>query len=340
MFRWLTSLLVPNSAADTAARPPVAAAQIAMSHGEPLVLASVMQDANGLPLFDWSAVSEWVSHLPDPEDQAQAWGLAERAWLEHLCLALGPDFRVREHGPALLLSNLDPVVAKAMLSFIDKSAQRILQVLEGVAEIPLWGHDLVIVFQDKESYYRYVAHYYPDEGEYAESSGMYIQAGCGHFVTMADNLQALEPVIVHELTHAYVHHLPLPTWLNEGLAVNTEQRLSPAAGMRPDLPKMHARHQSFWNADRIQSFWNGQSFSQTGASNELSYDLARLLVAHLAADWTAFRHFALQAHQQDGGAHAASDCLDIALGALVCALLDREPSPGWEPIPALWTSVE
>lgn len=338
MLRWLTSFFVPASSADTAAPPAVAAAQIAVSQSKPLVLASVMQDANGLPVFDWSAVSEWVSHLPAPEEQAKAWGLAERAWFDHLCLALGPDFRVREHGAALLLSNLDAVVAKAMLDYIHKSAQRILQVLEGVAEIPPWGHDLVIVFEDKDSYYRYVAHYYPDEGEYAESSGMYIQAGCGHFVTMADSLQSLEPVIVHELTHAYVQHLPLPTWLNEGLAVNTEQRLSPTSGMRPDLPKMHARHQSFWNAERIQSFWNGQSFSQTGPPNELSYDLARLLVAHLAADWTAFRPFALQAHQQDGGAQAAGDCLDIALGALVCALLDREPSADWEPTPARWTS--
>lgn len=335
MLRWLTSFLVPTSSPNTALQPAAAATQIAVSQGEPLVLASVMRDAHGLPVFDWPAVSEWVSHLPDPEEQAQAWRLAERAWFDHLCLALGPDFRVREQGTALLLSNLDSVVAKAMLDYIHKSAQRILQVLEGVAEIPPWGHDLVIVFQDKESYYRYVAHYYPDEGEYAESSGMYIQAGCGHFVTMADNLQALEPIIVHELTHAYVHHLPLPTWLDEGLAVNTEQRLSPTAGTRPDLSKMHARHQSFWNAERIQSFWNGQSFLQTGLSNELSYDLARLLVGHLAADWNAFRPFVLQAHQQDGGAQAASDCLDIALGALVCALLDRESSPDWEPTPAL-----
>lgn len=340
MLRWLTSRLLPTSAADTPPPPTIAATQITVPHGEPLALASVMQDANGLPVFDWSAVSDWVSHLPDPEEQAQAWGLAERAWFDHLCLTLGPDFRVREHGSALLLSNLNPVVAKAMLDYVHKSAQRILQVLEGVAEVPPWGHDLVIVFQDKESYYRYVAHYYPDEGEYAESSGMYIQAGCGHFVTMADSLQALEPVIAHELTHAYVQHLPLPTWLNEGLAVNTEQRLSPAAGTRPNLPRMHARHQAFWNVERIQSFWNGQSFLQTGPPNELSYDLARMLVGYLAADWKAFRPFALQAQQQDAGAQAASDCLDIALGALVCALLDREPSPGWEPTPASWTSVE
>lgn len=336
MLRWLTSRFLPTSPADSVSQQATPAIQIEAPHAEPLALASVIQDANGLPVFDWEAITHWIAHLPDPAEHAKAWGTAERAWLDHLCVALGPDFRVREDGTALLLSNLDPVVAQATLSYVNKSLQRILHVLGGVAEIPGWGHDLVIVFKDEESYYRYVAHYYPDGGEYAESSGMFIEAGCGHFVTMAADLLALEPIIVHELTHACVRHLPLPRWLNEGLAVNTEQRLSPGANPRPDLPRLHARHQSFWNAERIQSFWNGQSFFEVGPPNELSYDLARLLVAHLAADWTSFRDFALQSSHEDAGAQAANDCLDVALGALVCALLDRESSPDWEPTPAQW----
>lgn len=339
MLRWLTSLFLPTSPEDKTPQQASPATRIDASNAEPLILASVMQDANGLPVFDWQAITHWIARLPDSAEQARAWDMAERAWLDHLCVALGPDFRVREHGTALLLSNLEPVVAQAMLSYVNKSLQRILHVLDGVAEMPGWGHDLVIVFKDKESYYRYVAHYYPDGGEYAESAGMFIQAGCGHFVTMAADLQALEPIIVHELTHACVHHLPLPRWLNEGLAVNTEQRLSPVANPRPDLPKLHARHRSFWNAERIQSFWNGQSFFDVGPPNELSYDLARLLVAHLAADWNVFRNFVLQASHEDAGAQAANDGLDVALGALVCALLDREPSPDWEPAPVLWQTA-
>ena len=35
---------------------------------------------------------------------------------------------------------------------------------------------------------------------------------------------------MHEMTHGSVAHLPLPLWLNEGLAVNTERRLAGATG--------------------------------------------------------------------------------------------------------------
>ena len=338
MLRWLTSRFLPSASTDTTSPQTIPAVQIEASHVEPLALASVTRDANGLPVFDWQAVTSWVTRVPDPNEQARAWGAAERAWLDHLCVALGPDFRVREQGSALLLSNLEPVVAQATLGYVNKSLQRILHVLDGVAEVPEWGHDLLIVFKDKESYYRYVAHYYPDEGEYAESAGMFIQAGCGHFVTVAADLPALEPIIVHELTHACVHHLPLPTWLNEGLAVNTEQRLSPPSS-RPNLPQIPARHQAFWNAERIQSFWSGQSFAQVGDPNELSYALASLLTAHLATDWNNFRNFALEATHEDGGAAAAENCLNVALGALVCALLDRKRNPDWEPAPARWHSA-
>ena len=338
MLRWFTSRFSPASSANTATPPPAPASQIDASGVNPLVLASVMRDGNGFPLVDWSAVGDWVGHIAPGLEQSQAWGAVERAWFDHLRQALGPDFRVEAHESALLLSNLDPVVARAMLSYVSKSLQRILRVLDGIATTPAWGHDLVIVFKDKESYYQYVANYYPDKGEFAESSGMFIQAGCGHFVTVAAELPALEPIIVHELTHSCLHHLPLPAWLNEGLAVNTERRLSPPVG-RPDLQKLHARHQAFWDKQRIQALWNGQSFLEVGQSNELSYDLAQLLVSHLAAEWGPFRDFCVNAQDRDAGAQSAAEFLDVSLGALVCALLDREPSPDWEPNPTLWQTA-
>jgi hypothetical protein len=67
--------------------------------------------ANGLPVLDWDAAQQWVDGVAGEAAQARAWSECERAWLEHLCVALGPEYRLRGHGTALLLSTLEKNVA-------------------------------------------------------------------------------------------------------------------------------------------------------------------------------------------------------------------------------------
>jgi len=70
--------------------------------------------------------------------------------------------------------------------------------------------------------------------------------------------------------------------------------------------------------------------------NELSYDLARVLVSQFATDWDRFRQFALAADLADGAASSARQNLGIDLGAAACAVLEREPDPSWAPRPEAW----
>lgn len=319
-------------AAEPAQTPPTTVEAEGVA---PLTLANVWVPDAPVPLVAWEGVHRWLEALPDEAARATAWAACERAWLAHLCLALGPDYRLRAQGEVLLVSSLAPNAAETLLSFVNRTRERILRVLDGVAAAPAWGHDILLVFDDDETYYRYVAHYYPEAGEFAGSSGMFIHAGCSHFVTMKSDLRLLEPVIAHELTHACLSHLPIPAWLNEGLAVNTEHRLCPPPAAANPL-QMQARHRRYWQVADIQAFWSGQSFLRNDEGNELSYDLARILVAHFAADWARFRAFALAAHLDDAGAAAAAQCLGVDLGAAVCALLAREPDVVWAPTPAAW----
>lgn len=302
----------------------------------PFNLGASLQDASGFPVVDWVAAQSWVESIPAEQSRNEAWSLCERAWLEHLRVVLGPGYRVRSQGPALLLSTLPANVAEATLTFVNKTVQRIVRVLDGVAAPPQWGYDILIVFDEEESYYRYVSHYYPEDGEYAASSGMYLHHGCGHFVTVKADLRSVEPVIAHELTHSCLSHLPIPAWLNEGLAVNTEFRLCPPPQPPSNLRQQHARHKNFWQPELIQEFWSGKSFLRSDQGNELSYDLARILVSQFAADWARFRQFALSADLADAASTAARAHLGVELGAAVCAILEREPEPAWEPRPGLW----
>jgi hypothetical protein len=337
VLKLLKSLVWPVKAADApppSASPPV---QVVASGAEPFDVKPALVNANGFPLIDWPAAQRWVETVPTAPAQAEAWSACERAWLEHLRPALGPDYQVRIQGTAILLSNLESNVAEATLAFVNKTVQRIVRVLDGVANIPEWGHDILIVFEDDEAYYRYVSHYYPEAGEFAASSGMYIHGGCGHFVTVKADLRAIEPVIAHELTHACLTHLPIPAWLNEGLAVNTELRLCPPPQAPANPQQTHARHRKFWRSEEIQQFWSGKSFLRNDEGNELSYDLARVLVSQFASDWDRFRTFALAANLADGGASSAREHLGIDLGAAVCAVLERDQAGAWAPMPETWS---
>jgi hypothetical protein len=290
----------------------------------------------GLPVLDWEAAHSWVDSIPDAGARAAAWARLERAWLEQVQSAVGSPYVVRESETSLLLSTLEPNVASATLAFMSKTLQRVTRILDGIAEVSDWGKDVLVVFDDDDAYYQYVSQYYPVAGEFAGSGGMYINVGCGHFVTVKSDLRAIEPIIVHEMTHGCLSHLPIPAWLNEGLAVNTERRLCPSGAPMFSPRQMHAKHRAFWGDAEIQEFWSGKSFLRNDDGNLLSYDLARILVSQLSADWPSFRSFVLHASASDAGASAAAEHLNLELGSAASALLEREPTDAWSPNPSAW----
>ena len=298
--------------------------------------AASLHFVNGLPVPDWSAVNAWVASLATSTDQAEAWAAAELAWLAHLKHALGPRYHLVSHGSAILLSPLAPRVASATVEFMTKTLSRIERMLEGVGAAPEWGKDIMLVFEDGDGYYRYVSRYYPDDGEFAFSGGMHVNFGCSHFVSFQAELRDMEPVIVHEMTHGCLSHLEIPAWLNEGLAVNTERRLSPPPGQQHTPQELHQMHQAFWTEDTIQEFWSGKSFLRPDEGNLLSYELARILAEQFSRDWDRFKGFILRATPADAGRAAAMEEMGVDLGEAVSALFGFEDSALWSPDPMRW----
>jgi len=225
--------------------------------------------------------------------------------------------------------------AEIVLDYVENTRKRILFLLDGIAEESEVGKVCVLLFATGDRYYEYVSHYYPPEGEFAQSGGMFIQEGYGHFVFVADDMSSMEPTIVHELTHCLVQHLPLPAWLNEGIAVNIEDRLfPPSAGRLHAAAELRQKHVEFWKGPTIQEFWSGKSWLRPGDANTLSYDLARQLVRLAAADLDAFRAFTNAADAADGAAAAARTHLGYPVARLAKAVLGRGP---WRPRPDTWT---
>ena len=178
-----------------------------------------------------------------------------------------------------------------------------------------------------------ISHFYSDDGEYGLSSGIYLNKGYGHFAFPYTNITDVEPVIVHEMTHALVSHLSIPLWLNEGMAVNVENNFTGYSGLRIDNEMIQA-HQGFWGEEEIQEFWNGDSFSRTDEGQRLSYELAQLITNTLAQDYDVFVNFVNKAHFSDGGKQAASEIYEGDLGGLLVNLLGEAD---WSPKPELWS---
>jgi len=289
-----------------------------------------------LAIADWQRIHE-TAPVDLAGDAAHIyWTSAAHAWLEALNQQLGEHYRISESQDFLLLSNLQDRPAQVFLQTCQRMLKRISASLGDLALDEGSGKYVVMVFNDPDDYYTYVGHYYPEGGEYAMSSGMFIQAGYGHFVMPLENIDAMEPVIAHELTHCLLQHLPIPAWLNEGLAVNTEQTLFPqlaAPGAQLYFPhEIAAQHEAYWDAQSIQTFWSGKSFLATDDGNRLSYDLARKITALAAQDERGFRAFVAAAQMQDGG-RAAQHHLGYPIQNLLDAVLGEGE---WEPLPDTW----
>jgi hypothetical protein len=311
-----------------------APAEVAIAGADPFPIAAHLYGHEGLPILDWQAAQGWLSGLASEKDRMVARTECQRVWLLHLRDALG--YELHESSQCFVLAPYDGKAAQVMLKFVARTRDRIASVLDGIAQSRREEKEILIVFADHDTYYRYVSHAYPDSGTFAFSSGMFLHAGCPHFVTMHDEVHVTERVISHEMTHASVAHLRIPLWLNEGIAVNTEDRLM---GRTPKLftpAELREKHLAFWGKDEIQEFWSGQSFHRPDDGSTLSYDLAQMLIEIFAADWPSFRAFVQSADYEDSGYAAALEHLQVDLGESMASLLNQPSAEGWRPDPEKW----
>ena len=320
-----------NAADDTA--EPALPLELVGPQGDRFDLQVHMGLVNGYPLMDWAALAAWAGSAGEPAQVRGALEDGRRAWLLYLREVMSPDARLLENDEVFVLSSLEPRVALAMADYVVTTRRRITRLLPELAAYRSGEKPVVLVLDDEDEYYAYVSIYYPDGGEFALSGGMFVDAGCPHFVAVYADLAAIEPVIAHEMTHLALAPLELPRWLDEGIAVNTEHRLTGARARLHSAQQLHQQHQRFWNAKSIQEFWSGSSFMRTDDGNQLSYDLARILVDQLSRNWPDFAAFVASARRQDAGAKAALAVYASSLGAITTALLEMPQDPAWEPEP-------
>lgn len=283
------------------------------------------------PRPNWEEIAVRVSEAKPTDGHAAWWSVAER-WLEQHCLAAGKQYWCTRSRNFLLASPLAKRPAGNLIAFAERARSGITRALDGLVATDGLGPHVILVFETEDEYYEYIAPFYVDGGHYAASSGVQVDPGYVHFALPRQEPDQLEIVIAHELTHTLVSHLPLPRWLNEGMAVNLESSLCPRYGRRLQLNWIE-RHQASWDSESVQEFWSGQAFSRPDKMSELSYELAWVTVRTLAENYDTFRRFASEASFEDAGQSASHKHFGTGLGSHFEVFLG---DGNWEPDPAKW----
>ena len=300
--------------------------------------------SDGFPRVDWDAVGPRITQTVPEAGLNDAMTSAAREWLVETRNVLGDSYRVDESANFLLLASFSPKHAVNLLAFLESALKRILtQLLPGVANDEGNGKHVAIVFHDIEAYYSYIAYFFPPEGQFAASGGVYVECrhghsgwGYGHFVLHGRDVYPVERVVAHELTHACLGHLDIPGWLNEGLATTVESVLMGDNAMAVTMQDIQD-HQEHWRDGVIQEFWSGEAVHRPDDGSRLTYDLARMAVKALSNDYDRFRKFVLLADHTDGGEAAAMKVFGKGLGGLITQFL----GPGdWSPRPEAWSDAE
>lgn len=279
-----------------------------------------------LPRPNWNAIANWLESNVEPDSFHETWASIARDWLGRLAQSLPSGYAVHESSEFLLLT-ADPLFAKQVLRLCEHARRTILQTLDGVACEEGLGKYVVLLFADAESYYDYVTDFYPDEGEFALSGGIFLNDGYGHIAMIPYNLNDCERTIAHELNHAVLRHLPLPLWLNEGVTQFMEDMVVGSSQFMIDL-EIVRRHRSYWNDETIHQFWSGDSFHSPDGQ-ELSYHLSQVLFRNLISDFPKKVKAVLNnANSVDAGNAAFIDACQVTLADRVSQFL----GPGdWTP---------
>lgn len=289
---------------------------------------------------DWSAISEIIeNNFPEPEWNS-AWEVASRCWLDRVRDKLGGGYQIHETANFMILSEAPMRVIKDACRSYEESLKRIIASLEGVASDEGYGKHVVMMFATIDDYYGYITYFYP-EGEHPMSGGVCLSGeGYVHFAFPTTDYSSYRTVLVHELTHGCLGHLPIPTWLNEALAMRMEQSICGSAIFHLDQ-EVYEQHAAHWNDETIQQFWTGESWQLPGDSFELSYNLAQVIWGKIEVDLAAPRdeilQFILDSHLEDAGEAACRAIFDLSLGDLVMDFLGEG---AWTPEPGKWSMAE
>lgn len=239
-------------------------------------------DPNGLPRVDWHAASIWMRReMIHPSRQASYRRSIAAACLDELRDTLDADHRrwrtLHVEGLAPLGGQIGPSVAQVAERAFTVLAKEFATIRGDEPIAPV----AVVLIEPLESYIDFTASYFPEDGAFATSGGLYLNEDPDAFALIAVNTSArhqAEAAVVHELTHHALHGHGLPLWVEEGFTQVMEQRVTGAGNFSIDSA-MIGRQREAWSDGGIARYLDGESFvSPERDEQELAYHLSQWFV--------------------------------------------------------------
>jgi hypothetical protein len=283
-------------------------------------------DFNIFPRPQWH---DFAAQIPEehPDEKLTAlWSRAAEVWVEAIRAQLPPEFHTDVTELFRVLCPLDAAETAQFARFCDDCLLQLQQSLHEIASEALPTPYVVLAFATPEQYYDYVSFYYPD-GESGGSAGMHITQDYPH-IAMTFVRWDWKRLLAHELTHAVLSSLPIPAWIDEGLAQVFEDEVLEGRSFTP-TPELRRESREYWSDRSLEEFWSGAAFLLPDDGQRLAYALAEVMVHRLLRDHgDVFTGFVRAAHYRDAGAAAAIDILNCKIADLAASFL----GPGeWMP---------
>ena len=283
------------------------------------------EESEGFSRPDWKAINEFVKNRVSKDELSAAWDYIVAQWLKQLAMDLGGESRVRRFHDFYCLSDLEAKTTKTLLAYAEFVEGTIRTILGKAAWSGYQGKHVLLLFSDPDDYFAYISYYY-GVGNHMLSAGIFIRKGYAHVALPYTDTLSAQHVLVHELAHNLLCHLPIPLWLNEGLAVVIERHVARRTFLVDR--ELADRHRSHWNEVNIQAFWAGKSYDVPGDESELSYSLGEILVTLLSEKGPDFADFVNAADWRDAGQDAAINFMNQDLGEVLGGFLG---AGNWRP---------
>jgi len=288
--------------------------------------------AEGFPYPEWAAFYKFASENLTQPELDPFWCEIASIWVDRIRERLGPEYRRFDSEDVILVTSEPDDVARRMLHFCEEKTIRLRKILKGIAIEEYYGKQVVLHFGFSDIYWQYVSEFHGD-GEVAASAGSFLFAGYSHIALASEYYWATETILLHEMTHGCLMHLPIPLWLNEAIARSVEIECGLTQSLIVDR-EIFDKHHENWDEASIQAFWHGEAFRDAEVFSELSYMLAEILmnliVDEVRGEPERFKRFVNEANREDCGEGAAQAHLGKSLGEIVSRFL----GPGdWTPLP-------